>query len=90
MSTSGRDYVTEYEGSREPPELQTLHKLPLAEPETARTQEDKCPSDEQTSNTPSASRSYSATPAEQRWHDGYRSGGHSAQDLLQDLEKEAG
>ena len=33
MSTSGRDYVTEYEGSREPPELQTLHKLPLAEPE---------------------------------------------------------
>ena len=30
------------------------------------------------------------TPAEQRWHDGYRSGGHSAQDLLRDLEKEAG
>ena len=32
MTTPGRDYVTEYEGSRESPELQKLHKLPLAEP----------------------------------------------------------
>ena len=35
------------------------------------------------------------TPAEQRWHDGYRSGGNSARDLMRDLEesdleKEAG
>lgn len=27
------------------------------------------------------------TPAEQRWHDGYRAGGHSAGDLLRELER---
>ena len=30
------------------------------------------------------------TPAEQRWHAGYRSGGYSADGLLRELEKEAG
>ncbi len=30
------------------------------------------------------------TPAEQRWHAGYRSGGYSAEGLLRELEKEAG
>ena len=47
MSTTatGRDYVTEiYEGSREPPELQTLHKLPLAEPASSKNPGGQMPS----------------------------------------------